>query len=232
MTTLECENRKTLKGKALVAYKKTLKLNSVQRQVLIGTLLGDAFMPQRAGKPEYKIKFEQKQACADFIYHLYELFKPFVGTGPQLRHVNKSKPNEPKLFSAWFTTYTHESFKFYYHLFYKKDGSLRFKKRVPKDIHRFLTRKALAYWFMDDGTYTVTTSGNHVYYLSTQGYNYDDQIILKNALKTRFNLNVTIHKSTIYYRLYIPLDEAEKFVKLISPYIRETFRYKIKNKQD
>ena len=84
--------RKQLKGKELNFYKKELKLNDFQRDILIGTLLGDASMELRLGKPVYAIKFEQ--ACNNEIYinHLYEILEPFVGMVPVKREI-KQKGN-------------------------------------------------------------------------------------------------------------------------------------------
>ena len=42
---------KTLKGNALRKYKKTITLNPTLREVIVGTLLGDASMPLKRGKP-------------------------------------------------------------------------------------------------------------------------------------------------------------------------------------
>jgi hypothetical protein len=57
---------------------KTLKLNDVQREVLIGTLLGDATMPKKnkntSGFFIPYVKFEQKRASIEYINHLYDLF--------------------------------------------------------------------------------------------------------------------------------------------------------------
>ena len=44
-------NTKTLNGKALREYKQTITLNQMQREIIVGTLLGDASMPFRKGQP-------------------------------------------------------------------------------------------------------------------------------------------------------------------------------------
>jgi len=67
-----------MNSKKLINFKKTLKLSDVQREVLIGTLLGDASMPKKnknaLGFFNPYVKFEQKIASMEYINHLYDLF--------------------------------------------------------------------------------------------------------------------------------------------------------------
>ncbi len=64
-----------IKGKALILYKKKLHLTKIQREIIIGTLLGNATMPKQKKGNNYNIKFEQKLENNEYIYNLYENFK-------------------------------------------------------------------------------------------------------------------------------------------------------------
>ena len=167
-----------LRGNRLIAYKKTLKLTSIQKEVIIGTLLGDSTIPkQKAG---YNLKFEQTIRQEDYIWHLYEVFEPFVGTPPKVRNIKGGNAKDRQ--SIWFRTYRHDVFKFYYDFFYPIDTQdlSRRKKKVPKMIHKVLTPRVLAYWFMDDGTYNQKSKA---FFFNTQGFCYSDICILSKALK-------------------------------------------------
>ena len=87
----------------------------------------------------------------------------FVGTPPRVRN-NSGGGARPRQ-SIWFKTYSHPEFKFYDDLFYplQRDPEGGRKKRVPKNIGQFLTARALAYWFMDDGTCKSYKSKNRTY---------------------------------------------------------------------
>ena len=74
-----------LKGKVLINYKKTLKLTKIQREIIIGTLLGDSSIPQQKSK-SYNIKFDQSIKNKEYIDHLYIIFKNFVGTQLKIRN--------------------------------------------------------------------------------------------------------------------------------------------------
>lgn len=50
--------QKTLRGQALLEYKKHLKLTDIQRDVLVGTLLGDASMQAMKGRSQSIVKCE------------------------------------------------------------------------------------------------------------------------------------------------------------------------------
>ena len=66
-------------GKALREYKQTITLSQIQKDVLVGTLLGDASMPLHSGKPKLYVEFKQTIGRANYIHHLYDLFQDPVG---------------------------------------------------------------------------------------------------------------------------------------------------------
>lgn len=146
-------------GKKLTEYKETLSLDELQKSVLIGTLLGDASMSSNSGRPIYSVKFSQKSTQADYINHLYTIFAPYVGTPPRARVITNSFHKTPGA-STWFRTYSHVSLKFYYDMFYLGLSDKTKLKIVPKNIDKYLNPIALAYWFMDDGTYSKRRSKN------------------------------------------------------------------------
>ncbi len=132
--------------KALREYKQTITLNPEQKEVIVGTLLGDACLPLQNGKrvggaPRFCVQFEQN--IADYVHYLYD--KNFTGTPPRVKNLRGGGQ------SVWFRTYGNPEFKFYDSLFYpihEYKGSRR-KKRVPENLHELLTPRALG--FMDDG---------------------------------------------------------------------------------
>jgi hypothetical protein len=204
-----------MRGKELVAYKQTLILTDLQKQVLVGTLLGDASIPDRKNNSEYNVKFEQKYDNVQYVNHLYDIFKPWVGTSPSIREISGGGALDRK--SIWFRTYRHPAFRDFYNKFY-----LHGHKIVPRDISEILTPVGLAYWFMDDGT--KQTSG---YHLSTQGFKFDDNNFLLETLNKKFFLDSKVHKDRHFFRIYIPAASVLKFNLLVKPYILSTMSYKL-----
>lgn len=214
---------RNLRGTILINYKKELILTPEQKDVLVGTLLGDASF--RYKRPEVNLKFEQKYTQIDYMNHLYDLFKPFVGTGPRLRIINNHFHQNYGV-SCWFATYSHSIFTHYERQFYSNEVNKQRRKKVPKNIHRWLTPRALAYWFMDDGTFNINSSS---YVLNTQGFLLHEQKILVHALKRNFDLEARIWKDRRFYRLAFPSQQKQCFEQWVVPYILPSFRYKLRD---
>nr|YP_025752.1 putative site-specific DNA endonuclease [Tupiella akineta]AAQ18710.1 putative site-specific DNA endonuclease [Tupiella akineta] len=218
--------RRRLSGNKLIAYKERLSLTTIQKEVLIGTLLGDASISCRLGKPVYSVKFEQKHTQIDYINHLYEVFEPFVGTSPQMRTIINDYHKTPGQ-SCWFRTYSHISLKYYYDIFYVVNDVNRRVKRVPKTIAKLLTPRALAYWYMDDGTAAFDKRNIGSFVLNTQGFNHADHKRLVLALKIKFGIKATIFKDKTYFRLRIASESKAIFLSLIREHIVPSFIYKL-----
>jgi hypothetical protein len=215
---------KNYAGSLLGRYKATLSLTQEQKDLIIGTLLGDSTMGLRHEKKLYALKFEQQAANLEYVNHLYEIMEPYVGTPPVIR---KNK-DTGEIKSFWFRTYRHDNLIFYFDLFYKiedKNGKKIAVKRVPKNIHKILNARVLAYWFMDDGT----LSGQN-YYFSTQAFEKHEVERLSNALKTCFGIKSSVHKDKGRWRLYINSDSSSLLESLIMPYLHEIFFYKIRKR--
>jgi hypothetical protein len=79
--------KRILRGHALNRYKESLKLTDVQRDIIIGTLLGDASMQAMKGNQQSNLKFEQRIASVDYINHLHKTFEDWVGTPQKIRQI-------------------------------------------------------------------------------------------------------------------------------------------------
>src|SRR5438552_3400374 len=126
-----------MRSRALEAYKNTLELSSVQREVLAGLLLGDACLETQNQGRTYRLKVEQAARHAAYINDLYSLFREWVLTPPTARSKRASNGNVTT--NLAFQTVSHAAFRFYAQQFYA-DGC----KRVPELIHHWLTPRGLS----------------------------------------------------------------------------------------
>jgi hypothetical protein len=225
--------------KELVIYKQTLFLTEIQKDILVGTLLGDGSMSLKYNKPFYAIKFEQSIKHRNYIEHLFDVFNSFCLSEPKTRIINKRTSNQLDYReSIYFKTFSHNCFIFYFNLFYRIDRvidkntgilSLKKKKIVPKNIHQLLTPRAIAYWFMDDGTFKChnksKTSKSYVF--STEGFEKHECQRLLDALKLNYNLDAQLHKDKVYWKIYISKKSTDILRTLIEPYIHSDFYYKL-----
>ncbi len=188
-----------------------LSFTSPQKEVLIGTLLGDASIIGTQYGKNYRLQIEQSDAQKEYVNWKYELFREWCLIPPQFR----------KLRNSWrFRTISHPQFtelrKQFYH------GT---RKRIPKEFERNfeISPMSLAVWFMDDGTVGPSKG----YTLNSQNFTKGENEKLQRYLKDKFGLTTSLHKDKERWRIYILPQAREKFEKIITSYLLPTTRYKL-----
>ena len=95
------------------------------------------------------------------------------------------------------------------------------KKSITKEYLNSITHPiALAYWFMDDGTYRGS--------IATNGFTYNEIILLQTWMNTFWGIACSIQKNKNNYILYILSCSRQKFEELIFPYLIPEMYYKLK----
>nr|YP_009105633.1 putative LAGLIDADG endonuclease [Xylochloris irregularis]YP_009105673.1 putative LAGLIDADG homing endonuclease [Xylochloris irregularis]AIT94374.1 putative LAGLIDADG endonuclease [Xylochloris irregularis]AIT94375.1 putative LAGLIDADG homing endonuclease [Xylochloris irregularis] len=195
---------------------KKLKLTAYQKQVLIGTLLGDASLQWSESKARTtcRVRFVQKNKA--YIDHLSHVFSPFVATPPQLR----------KDADVWyFNTRQYASFRFYGLLFYDKTTN---KKIIPRSIQRWLTPVSVAYWFMDDGSAKWRNQSSGVRFC-TDCFEEEDVRRLAKALALAFGVKTSVVRARQSLRIEVSGqgDNGFRFGRAILPHILPEMRDKV-----
>ena len=96
-------------------------LSPVQREILVGTSLGDAHLRANKKKSKYRYVLSfilQSGAHKEYVFHLYEIFKNYTSTpkGYTKEYTFKDKRFPGKLYTRWsFSTTYQECFRFYAH---------------------------------------------------------------------------------------------------------------------
>jgi hypothetical protein len=199
----------------LSVFKQSLKLNILQHETLIGTLLGNASIPKQKKKSTHFVKFEQKEARKVYIDYLYITFNDFVKMTPKIRVIKKSLENEQR--SYWFRTYRHPRFSGYYDFFYKQG-----KKTIPERVALLLSPRVLAFLFMDVGQ----RYGNS-FVLNMQRYSKEELEFFADALNKRFGLVTNIHKDRNSFKIYISMKSVLRLRNIIGPIV-----YEVKSMRD
>ena len=211
-----------LRGNKLKDYLSSMtKLTSLQKEVLVGIMLGDGNIQSNGGK-NFFFKFDQKAINHDYVSLVYLIFQQFVGTHPKLRLVNGIAH------SWWFRTYRLSCFKFFHDQFYGLDAHGQSVRRVPKLLHRWITPISLAFWFMDDGAMQP-----YGYALHTECFQLHQVKDLQKLLGNKFGLETSIQSDTkkstrkTYYFLYISSRSIQRFNSLVRPFILPCMLYKL-----
>lgn len=203
-------------------YRKDLRLNQevelskFQKEVLLGTLLGDSSF--RLGKDCKNPAISCAHGIKQKEYCEYKT-KIFENLGAHCRynkrHIADKRTN--KLYEDY-TMFipANPSLKFWYNSFYNNKV-----KRIPFNLFEYFTEASLAFMYMDDGSKI-----NSTYTMATNCFTKDEITKFRIFLLEKFNLETTMFKSHV---LYIKQSSAHHFTELIKPYIIPSMQYKLQS---
>jgi len=190
------------------------------KQVLLGSLLGDGSLGINKGG---------KSAFYREIHSLKQ--KEYLIWKNQFLKVFDTKLHEYSIYDSrtdrtyhsillWSKTNT--LLTLYFQNLYKQG-----KKTINEDLLNQVGILGLAIWYMDDGYYHY---GDYRCALSTDSYTYGEQLLVKNWLKNKFNVNAQIHKSSsksVRYNIVLSKNETDKFLRMIQSFIVPSMYYKL-----
>lgn len=107
-------------------------------------------------------------------------------------------------------------------------------KGIDPHALKLLDFEALSFLYMSDGCFNINfTNGSSIekpaynLTLNMKRLSYGDQMLLKNALKNKLDLEFNIQRSKEFYYLRLRTKDIRKFMDGIRPYITPSFSYKI-----
>lgn len=190
-------------------------LTQRQKEILIGTLLGDAHLEKNGRYTRLRVDHYEKHK--EYIFWLAHEFSPF-SLVPR-RIVEKDKRNG-KSYNRWhFSTKSLPVFDEFRVLFYQER-----RKTISPVLSNMITALSLAIWYMDDGFRRHDSKG---FYLCTSSFLEIEQKMLQKILKITFALDTKIHHQHDLGRIFIPSASADRFNELVKPYILPVFQYKL-----
>ena len=196
------------------------KLSKLQREVLIGILLGDGYLRPNTHKTKYRLTVLQSEKHKEYVFHLYEIFKNFVSKPPK-KYIFTDKRFPGKTYTRWsFYTTNEACFRFYAHQFYCDN-----KKIVPKRIHKWLTPCAIAYWYMDDGAQKWKNKSLGVRFC-TNNFSLVEVNTLISVLEEKYKLKCSKQKKQNNFRIYISSDSYTILNNLIFHFLIPSMTYK------
>lgn len=189
---------------------KRLRLTRFQKEILIGTLLGDGCLEVNAYGKNYRFMIGHQKKHKGYVEWKYHIFEEWC----------LSKPKFQSLTNSWrFRTISHSIFTKFQKMFYRNG-----KKILPKEINRILKSPiSLAVWFMDDGALGPKKRGLT---LNTQNFTKEENKRLMKCLENNFCLNLSLHKDKKYWRIYILPKSVFQFRKRVEKFVLPEFKYK------
>ncbi|EEC73844.1 hypothetical protein OsI_08598 [Oryza sativa Indica Group] len=197
-------NKKVIKPKTV-----SMKLDQEQREILIGLLLGGTRMESYAQRGVHIVHFqfqEDSNAHSVLRVHIHERFFEWLSSASRSFDDGSKIPYQ-------FSTIPHQHFSFFADQFFLKGQPV-----LPKLIHRWLTPRVLAYWFMFGGS--KLPSGDIVLKLS--GGNSEGVERIVNSLHTQ-SLTSKVKRKGRFFWIGFQGSNAESFWRIIEPHVLNNF---------
>lgn len=208
-----------------------MSLSQEQKDLLVGTLLGDGNLQTNTKGRTWRYRALHKADHFEYLQHKYEVMKSFCSSEPIYSKINDNRTG--KVNERWnFNTTVHESFKHYGNLFYSYDEEKDLMvKDVPLSIEKLLSPRSVAYWYMDDGALKWLGKSNAMR-ICTESLSDLGVQRLQKALKNLYDIETQLTRKTnkkVYVGCRLAINEAnsQKFVTLIRPYLINCMRYKV-----
>jgi len=214
-----------------------MELTQLQKDLIIGSLLGDGNMQTGSDGRTWRYRALQQSKHKDYLFHKYEILKPLCGpnTIPIESIVLDDRTGKDS--KRWtFNTLTDPSLNFFANLFYTYDQKERkWVSDVPVNIELFLTPAALAYFYMDDGSVKWLGKSNAMR-ICTEGFTVEGVGRIQKALQKKYGIlttltNKALKSGEIRKRISIPEKSSSAFSELIKPYLVDCMKYKVSDGQ-
>lgn len=180
-------------------------LTDSQKSIIVGCIFGDGYMRCKNNAHLQVTHSLNQKNLVDWKYHW---LKEMVKTSPTYYYNNGRHCYR-------FFTRSLQALTPIYKQFYKNGVKI-----IPESVE--INALSLAVWFMDDGSKTYNTV-----YLNTQQFTEDNQQNLRAKLFENWGIRTTLNKDKKYFRIRIRVESIQQFVKLVSPFVIPSMRYKL-----
>jgi hypothetical protein len=230
MTTNLTLKRYILKTLKLDNYKRDYRLISrlpkYLNDTLIGLLLSDGGLQKSTDTSNVRLSVTMSMNSYPYIFHLYNLFEPYIDTDLKTLDIKSSNSVEPdkKYTTVRFKTISMPQLLYYYNIFYKKNIiNNKFEKIVPMELKNNFNAITLAHLIMGDGNYLNTRNIIRIY---TNSYTEKDVRLLSNIIID----NLGIDTKVIFDRkdqYIIVIENISHTRDLMLPYMHPSMLYKL-----
>lgn len=206
-------------------------LTTQQKDLTFGTLLGDGNLQTENQGRTWRYRAIHSTRQISYLDHKYEILKDLCRSGPA--YLETFDDRTKRVYKRYtFNTVKTPSLNFYANMFYTKDPITgKYVKDVPVLLEKFLTPRALAYFYMDAGALKWLGKSNGMR-LCTENFSLTGVQRIQKALKNLYDVNTTLSKKgladgTVGFRITIPEGSSSTFREVIRPHLVESMKYKV-----
>ena len=188
------------------------------QSIIIGSILGDmSFRNMNHGtkNPMFSETHSVKQE--DYLKWKRDNLKQFISNEDY--HSSRYDSNHKVTRKYRITSISSPTFKQFNFLY--RDG----KKKIPKDIYKYLNPLSIAVWYMDDGSCSFTKKQRPRAKFHTQSFSREEVKYLRNALE-EYGITSTQHNYS-GWQIDVTSEGTKELFKLIYPYIIKSMKYKL-----
>jgi len=197
------EGRKFVVETHFAARARTIPLTRYQREMVIGSILGDGTLAATTSGYCFRVHHGVKQTA--YVDWKYQVLESHVRSAPRISGNG-----------YYFRTVTHPEFSDLRGLFY------RGKRKIVPAQSVGLTPFGLAVWVMDDGA----LEGRQLR-LNTQSFSLEENEELTTVLRAKFGLDVRLNQDKGKYRLRFTAASMPALIEIVRPHIHPSMLYKL-----
>jgi len=198
-----------------------MQLTKKQKAVLIGTVLGDAFL-QKTGEKNARLRFEHGEKQKEYLLWKVKIFGRLFQGKPT--YTERKHPKSKKVYKYWrHQTSATPILGKWRKVFYT---GLKGEKKIPENLEELLKEPlALAVWYMDDGYFYQIDRNSYLYLgrVSKQ-----EAQTAQRTIKNNFDIRARVYdKKQKGFALFFSISETKRLHKLIASEIIPLFDYKL-----
>lgn len=198
-------------------YYYVMKLSAIQKDILVGTILGDAYL-QKTGEKNARLRLEHGADQKEYLFWKVTNLQQFFQGKP--KYLERVHPITKRRYRYW----RHQSQSTPYFGKLQKIFYQNGKKIIPEKIIRLLTPLSLAVWYMDDGYYYAR---DRCAYLYLGNVRKEEAEYAAAAINKKFGVGVRVLSKKKGFALYFSSRETPQLSAIIRDYILPQFNYKL-----
>lgn len=193
-----------------------MKLSSNQKDILIGTILGDAYL-QKTGEKNARLRLEHGINQKDYLFWKVKKLAQFFQGKPT--YIERIHPLNGRTYKYWRHQSQSGPFLGKLRKLFYRNGT----KKIPENIEKLLTPQSIAVWYMDDGYYYARDRCSYLYLGNVMR---EDAQRICEVFRAKFNLKCRVLAKKKGFAVYFPPSEVIKLKSLLNSYIIDLFKYK------
>lgn len=194
-----------------------MRISSIQKDILIGTILGDGYL-QKTGEKNARLRLEHGARQKEYLFWKVKNLQRFFQGKP--KYLERVHPITKRTYQYW----RHQSQSTPLLGGLRKIFYIEGRKIIPENLDTLITARALAVWYMDDGYYYRRDKCSYLYLGNVTRKEAD---YLVSIFDRKFQLKTRVLPKKKGFALYFPRREAIKLKSLIQDYLLEQFKYKL-----